>query len=65
LTRGSSAFGSYTAAVSLINALVAETVRRLGPNARERCERMEAVYRHFDVWSWQNPISRKFPKPRT
>jgi DNA-binding MurR/RpiR family transcriptional regulator len=64
-TRGSSAFDSYTAAVGLINALVAETVRHLGRSARERCERMEAAYRHFGVWSWQNPIARTFPKPRT
>jgi DNA-binding MurR/RpiR family transcriptional regulator len=63
-TRGASAFDSYTAAVSLINALVAEAVRHLGCCARKRCERMEAVYRHFDVWSWQSPIARKFPKPR-
>jgi DNA-binding MurR/RpiR family transcriptional regulator len=59
-TRGSSAFDSYTAAISLTNALLAELVRTMGDAARRRCERMERVYSHFDVWSRQNPSKRKF-----
>ena len=59
-TRGPSAFDSYTAAISLTNALLAELVRTMGDAARRRCERMERVYSHFDVWSRQNPPKRKF-----
>ncbi|MBI5581408.1 MAG: MurR/RpiR family transcriptional regulator [Deltaproteobacteria bacterium] len=61
-TRSVSAFDSYTSAVSLINALIAGLVKHFGENARKRYERMEQVYRHFDVWSWQGPIARKFVK---
>jgi DNA-binding MurR/RpiR family transcriptional regulator len=63
-TRSVSAFDSYTSAVSLINALIAEVVKHFGETARRRYERMEQVYRHFDVWSWQGPIARKFAKAR-
>jgi len=61
-TRSVSAFDSYTSAVSLINALIAEVVKHYGEAARKRYERMEQVYRHFEVWSSQSPIKRKFPK---
>jgi DNA-binding MurR/RpiR family transcriptional regulator len=50
-TRGVSWFDSYTAGVSLINALLAEYVRQAGDSARERYAIRERLFRHFEIFT--------------
>lgn len=50
-TRGASWFDSYTAGMSLINALLAEYVRRAGEAARERYAVREELFRHFEIFT--------------
>ena len=50
-TRGVSWFDSYTAGVSLINALLAEYVRLAGDSARERYAIRERLFRHFEIFT--------------
>jgi DNA-binding MurR/RpiR family transcriptional regulator len=50
-TRGVSWFDSYTAGVSLINALLAEYVRQAGGSARERYAIRERLFRHFEIFT--------------
>jgi DNA-binding MurR/RpiR family transcriptional regulator len=50
-TRGVSWFDSYTAGVSLINALLAEYVRSAGAAARKRYTVRERLFRHFEIFT--------------
>lgn len=53
-TRGASAFDSYTAGTSLVNAFLAEYVRRAGETVQERYRAQEALFRHFEIFTWQD-----------
>jgi len=55
-TRGASSFDSYTAATSLINAFLAEYVRLAADSVRKRYEVQEALFRHFDIFTWQERL---------
>jgi DNA-binding MurR/RpiR family transcriptional regulator len=50
-TRGVSWFDSYTAGVSIINALLAEYVRLAGDSARERYAIRERLFHHFEIFT--------------
>ena len=53
-TNGASSFDSYAGCVSLINAFLAEYVRRTPNRVRKRYQVQEAVFRHFDIFTWQD-----------
>ncbi len=55
-TRGASWFDSYTAGVSLVNALLAEYVRRAGNSARERYAVRERLFRHFEIFAGREEL---------
>jgi DNA-binding MurR/RpiR family transcriptional regulator len=55
-TRGASSFDSYTAAMSLVNAFLAEYIRLAGDSVRERYEVQERLFRHFDIFTWQDRL---------
>ncbi len=55
-TRGVSWFDSYTAGVALINALLAEYVRRAGNSARERYAIRERLFRHFEIFAGRGAL---------
>jgi DNA-binding MurR/RpiR family transcriptional regulator len=50
-TRGASWFDSYTAGVSMVNALLAEYVRLAGDSARKRYAIRERLFHHFEVFT--------------
>jgi DNA-binding MurR/RpiR family transcriptional regulator len=50
-TRGASWFDSYTAGVSLVNAVLTEYVRSVGSSARERYAVRERLFRHFEIFT--------------
>jgi DNA-binding MurR/RpiR family transcriptional regulator len=51
-TRGASSFDSYTAGMSLVNVFLAEYIRRAARWVRKRYEVQEALFRHFDIFTW-------------
>ncbi len=55
-TRGASSFDSYTAATSLVNAVLAEYVRLAADSVRERYAVQEQLFRHFDIFTWHEGI---------
>lgn len=64
-TLGASAFDSYTAGFTLINAIVAEFIGISGDVVSERYEKIEQLYEHFNFWSWQSgSVSRSQLKAR-
>jgi DNA-binding MurR/RpiR family transcriptional regulator len=50
-TRGTSWFDSYTAGVSLVNAVLAEYIRSVGKSARERYAVREQLFHHFEIFT--------------
>ncbi|MFA5027049.1 MAG: MurR/RpiR family transcriptional regulator [Candidatus Methylomirabilota bacterium] len=50
-TRGLSWFDSYTAGVSLVNAILAEYIRTVGASARARYAVRERLFRHFEIFT--------------
>jgi DNA-binding MurR/RpiR family transcriptional regulator len=50
-TRGASWFDSYTAGVSLVNAVLTEFIRSVGSSARERYAVRERLFRHFEIFT--------------
>jgi len=62
-TSGASSFDSYVGCVSLINAFLAEYVRRAPEMVRKRYEVQEALFRHFDIFTWQDRLPAH-PRPR-
>jgi DNA-binding MurR/RpiR family transcriptional regulator len=50
-TRGTSWFDSYTAGVSLVNAILAEYIRSVGKSARERYAVRERLFHHFEIFT--------------
>jgi len=55
-TRGVSWFDSYTAGVSLVNAVLTEYVRSVGASARERYAVRERLFRHFEIFTSQEEL---------
>lgn len=62
-TGGAASFDSYAGCVSLINAFLAEYVRRAPEAVRKRYEIQEALFRHFDIFTWQDRLPAH-PRPR-
>jgi len=62
-TGGASSFDSYAGCVSLINAFLAEYVRRAPETVRKRYEIQEALFRQFDIFTWQDRFPAH-PRPR-
>jgi len=62
-TGGASSFDSYAGCVSLINAFLAEYVRRAPETVRKRYEIQEALFRHFDIFTWQDRLPAH-PRPQ-
>ncbi len=52
-TKGASAFDSYTAGLTLINALMAQVIKQATHIVAEKHAKLEAVYKHFGVYAWQ------------
>lgn len=52
-TKGASAFDSYTAVLTLINALMAQLIKQSTNIVAEKHARLEALFKHFEVYSWQ------------
>lgn len=50
-TRGASTFDSYTSAIALVNAFLAEYVRRAPGIVQRRYEIQETLFRHFDIFT--------------
>jgi len=55
-TRGASWFDSYTAGMSLVNALLAEYVRLAPEAARRRYAVRERLFRHFEIFTWHDGL---------
>jgi DNA-binding MurR/RpiR family transcriptional regulator len=55
-TGGASSFDSYAGSISLINAFLAEYARRAPEMVRRRYEVQEALFRHFDIFTWQDRL---------
>jgi hypothetical protein len=55
-TRGASSFDSYAAAISLVNAFLAEYIRLTPASVRARYALQEALFRHFDVFTWHEKL---------
>jgi len=53
-TQGAAVFDSYTAGVSLINALLAKYVKTAGPSVTKRFAELEKISRHLDVYTWHD-----------
>ena len=53
-TQGAAVFDSYTAGVSLINALLAKYVKTAGRSVTERFAELEKISRHLDVYTWHD-----------
>lgn len=62
-TGGAATFDSYAACISLVNAFLAEYVRRAPEKVRKRYEIQEALFRHFDIFTWQDRLPAH-PRPR-
>lgn len=62
-TSGAAPFDSYAGCVSLTNAFLAEYVRRTPEAVRKRYEMQEALFRHFDIFTWQDRLPAH-PRPR-
>lgn len=58
-TRGASWFDSYTAGLSIINALLAEYVRLAGDSARERYAIRERLFHHFEIFTGREGLPDK------
>jgi DNA-binding MurR/RpiR family transcriptional regulator len=50
-TRGASSFDSYAAAISLVNAFLAEYIRLTPASVRARYGLQEALFRHFEIFT--------------
>jgi DNA-binding MurR/RpiR family transcriptional regulator len=64
-TRGVSWFDSYTAGIALINALLAEYVRRAGNSARDRYAIRERLFRHFEIFAGREELPGEVENRRT
>jgi DNA-binding MurR/RpiR family transcriptional regulator len=56
-TGGLSAFDSYTAAVTLINALISLMVESYGDHFEAKYERLEELFKRFEVYGFQKNFS--------
>jgi len=61
-TGGASTFDSYAGCIALVNAFLAEYVRRARETVRKRYEVQEALFRHFDIFTWQDRLPAH-PRP--
>ena len=56
-TAGLSAFDSYTAAVTLINALMTRMIESCSKHLEAKYERLEALFKRFEVFNFQKDFS--------
>ncbi len=56
-TTGLSAFDSYTAAVTLINALISLMIESYGKHFEAKYERLEELFKRFEVFGFQKKFS--------
>ena len=56
-TAGLSAFDSYTAAITLINTLMALMIESYGKQLEAKYERLEKLFRRFEVFNFQKDFS--------
>jgi len=60
-TTGLTAFDSYTAGISLLNALFSVMVKRHALALESKYDRLEALYKRFDVFIYQNGTGVQAP----
>ncbi len=58
-TRGPNLFDSYTAIVSVINAILAGAVPRMPTTTTSRIERLEALNRDFQMWAEESELRQE------
>lgn len=62
-TTGAGAFDSYTAAISLVNAIVNGVVARRQPELHDTLERGEALWQEFQATTAHDGVDEEFPIP--